>query len=223
MVDRFVLAFLSFFLLILDKEMAEEKCDSLQQEIDSLKEKVEEMTLDLEILRGEKEQGGQASSTSSVEFVQLEKQNERLKEALVKLRDVTTEEKLELSKRLKEVEKVAADVPSLTAKLEKFKTEVWIDLLKIVAWLLCCHEPNPLLCPSQCHEYEEQVETLKESLDDALSAQDMVEQLTEKNLALEDKIQELRGQLEELEVIFSCTLSLPARFHLLFDYRPFNN
>jgi len=29
----------------------------------------------------------------------------------------------------------------------------------------------------------------------------MVEQLTEKNLALEDKIQELRDQLEELEVI----------------------
>jgi len=104
--------------------MAEEKSDSLQQEVDALKEKVEEMTLDLDILRGEKEEGGQASSTTSVEFVQLEKQNERLKEALVKLRDVTTEEKLELTKRLKDAEKVAADVPGLTAKFEKYKAEV---------------------------------------------------------------------------------------------------
>lgn len=104
--------------------MAEEKCEALQQEVDALKEKVEELTLDLEIVRGEKEEGGQGEGVSSVEFVQLEKHNERLKEALVKLRDVTTEEKQDLTKKLKEAEKMAAEVPSLSAKLEKFKTEV---------------------------------------------------------------------------------------------------
>lgn len=41
---------------------------------------------------------------------------------------------------------------------------------------------------------------MKESLDDALSAQGMIEELTDKNMALEDKIQDLRTQLEDLEV-----------------------
>ena len=37
----------------LDKEMAEERAESLQVEVDSLKEKVEEVSMDLEILRHE--------------------------------------------------------------------------------------------------------------------------------------------------------------------------
>lgn len=37
----------------LDKEMAEERAESLQVEVDSLKEKVDELSMDLEILRHE--------------------------------------------------------------------------------------------------------------------------------------------------------------------------
>ena len=158
--------------------MAEERCDALQQELDALKEKVEELTLDLEILRGEKEEeggGGAAVATSSVEYFQLEKHNERLKEALVKLRDVANDEKADFIKKLKEAEKQAAEVPGLTAKVDKFKTE--------------------------CREYEEQVANLKEALDGALAAQEVVDRLSDKNLALEDKIQDLRTQLEDLEAL----------------------
>lgn len=163
-------------LLTLDKEMAEEKCEALQQELDALKEKVEELTLDLEIIRGEKEASGEpGAATTSVEYVQLEKQNERLKEALVKLRDVSNDEKVELSKKLKEAEKVAAEVPGLTTKLEKYKTE--------------------------CREYEDQVANLKEALDGALLAQEVVDRLSDKNLALEDKVQDLKTQLEDLEAL----------------------
>ncbi|KFP40132.1 Dynactin subunit 1 [Chlamydotis macqueenii] len=66
----------------LDKEMAEERAESLQQEVDSLKEKVEYLTMDLEILKHEIEEGDGSAFVYQVK--QLEEQNARLKEALVR-------------------------------------------------------------------------------------------------------------------------------------------
>lgn len=95
----------------LDKEMAEERAESLQVEVDSLKERVEELSMDLEILRHEiSEKGlnsthwnnkssifafpqchvipfssaGSDGAASSYHVKQLEEQNTRLKEALVR-------------------------------------------------------------------------------------------------------------------------------------------
>lgn len=96
----------------LDKEMAEERAESLQQEVESLKEKVEELTMDLEILKHEIEEkgtiqhpraraqmlyggvmsdclsvcvvSGSDGAASSYHVKQLEEQNGRLKEALVR-------------------------------------------------------------------------------------------------------------------------------------------
>lgn len=92
----------------LDKEMAEERVEALQVEVDSLKEKVEELSMDLEILRHEiSEKGllltwtsslycssyslakfsfftGSDGAASSYHVKQLEEQNSRLKEALVR-------------------------------------------------------------------------------------------------------------------------------------------
>lgn len=99
----------------LDKEMAEERVESLQVEVDLLKEKVEELSMDLEILRHEiSEKGllltwtslyyssysmamfsfctGSDGAASSYHVKQLEEQNSRLKEALV--RSVTCKHKM---------------------------------------------------------------------------------------------------------------------------------
>ncbi|KAI4796158.1 hypothetical protein KUCAC02_029410 [Chaenocephalus aceratus] len=71
--------------------MAEERSESLQVEVDTLKEKVEELSM--EILRHEtSEKGGVAWS---YRVKQLEEQNSRLKEALVRMRDLTQKEKLQ--------------------------------------------------------------------------------------------------------------------------------
>ncbi len=68
----------------LDKEMAEERAESLQQEVEALKEKAEELTMDLEILKHEIEEKGSDGAASSYHLKQLEEQNGRLKEALVR-------------------------------------------------------------------------------------------------------------------------------------------
>lgn len=68
----------------LDKEMAEERAESLQQEVEALKERVDELTTDLEILKAEIEEKGSDGAASSYQLKQLEEQNARLKDALVR-------------------------------------------------------------------------------------------------------------------------------------------
>lgn len=48
---------------------------------------------------------------------------------------------------------------------------------------------------------ESQVEDLKQQLDDALGAEDMLEQLTERNLQMGERIEEMRLTIEDLEAI----------------------
>ncbi len=53
-------------------------------EVDQLKEKLEEVSLDLQIMKEEVQQVGTEGGATSYQVKQLEQQNERLKEALVK-------------------------------------------------------------------------------------------------------------------------------------------
>jgi dynactin 1 len=101
----------------LDREMAEERCEVLQLELDSLKERQEELVVENEYLKSENEEfirgagvgeGGERTAGS----LQLERQNERLKEALVRLRDITgtreTELKSEIAALTEEIEQLTA-------------------------------------------------------------------------------------------------------------------
>ncbi|ESP00448.1 hypothetical protein LOTGIDRAFT_225833 [Lottia gigantea] len=159
----------------LDKEMAEEKAEGLQQEVDSLKEKLEEVTLDLEILRGEITDQGKEGVAATFEQKQLEQQNERLKDALVKLRDLSNQEKSENQTLVKQNDKMKTDIMNLQKDKDKLQTEV-----------------------SELHE---QMIELKEQVDAALGAEEMVESLAEKNLALEDQINGLREENADLETL----------------------
>ncbi|XP_013781002.1 dynactin subunit 1-like isoform X2 [Limulus polyphemus] len=160
-------------LATLDKEMAEEKCETLQAEIVQLKEKVEELTLDLEIIQNEIAEKGTEGAASNYQVKQLEQQNERLKEALVKLRDLSAHDKQEQQRVQKEVDHLNSEITELTRTKEKLSNVV--------------------------ESYEKQMRELKEQVDAALGAEEMVEQLTEKNLELEEKIRELQETVDDLE------------------------
>lgn len=101
----------------LDREMAEERCEVLQLELDSLKERQEELVAENEYLKSENEEfirgagvgeGGERTAGS----LQLERQNERLKDALVRLRDITgtreSELKSEIAASTEEIEQLTA-------------------------------------------------------------------------------------------------------------------
>lgn len=71
----------------LDKEMAEVKSETLQLELDQAKEHIEELTVDLELLKAELEKGGgsdEGDGANSFKIKQLEQQNLRLRDTLVK-------------------------------------------------------------------------------------------------------------------------------------------
>ncbi|XP_075943082.1 dynactin subunit 1-like isoform X6 [Anarhichas minor] len=159
----------------LDKEMAEERAESLQVEVDTLKEKVEELAMDLEILRHEISEKGSDGAASSYHVRQLEEQNGRLKEALVRMRDLSTSEKQEHVKLQKQMEKKNTELETLRTQKEKLQEEV--------------------------KQAEAIIDELKEQVDAALGSEEMVETLTERNLDLEEKVREMRETVTDLEAI----------------------
>ncbi|XP_052429415.1 dynactin subunit 1-like isoform X4 [Carassius gibelio] len=159
----------------LDKEMAEERAESLQLEADALKERVEELTMDLEILKHEIEEKGSDGAASSYHVKQLEEQNARLKEALVRMRDLSASEKQEHAKQQKLMEKKNFELDALRCQKENLQEEMKMA--------------------------EKTVDELKEQVDAALGAEEMVEMLTERNLDLEEKVRELRETVTDLEAI----------------------
>uniref|UniRef100_A0A915JGZ7 Dynactin subunit 1 n=1 Tax=Romanomermis culicivorax TaxID=13658 RepID=A0A915JGZ7_ROMCU len=117
--------------------------------------------------------GNEAGVVNSVQLKQLEQQNERLKEAVVKMRDLSAHERKEHQKAAKELEVLRLQVAELSKKNDKLTTELL--------------------------QYEQQLSELTEQVDAALGSEEMVEQLTAKNLALEEKVQQLEESMEDFE------------------------
>lgn len=79
---------------VLDREVEVERREEAVAELEAEREKVAEMEVELGVLKGEKEGSGASSSDadaqgdgeakSSLDYIQLEKQNERLKDALIR-------------------------------------------------------------------------------------------------------------------------------------------
>ncbi|XP_017758177.1 PREDICTED: dynactin subunit 1 isoform X2 [Eufriesea mexicana] len=163
----------------LDKEMAEEKAETLQIELEQLKEKLEEQTLDLEILRTEVSErtvgGGSTAGASNYEIKQLEQQNNRLRETLVRMRDLSAHEKHEFQKLQKDLDQKKSEILELGRTKEKLSTRV--------------------------EEMEHQIADLQEQVDAALGAEEMVEVLGEKKMALEEKVAELEEAVADLEAL----------------------
>ena len=60
------------------------QCESQQAECDALKEKIEELTIELEIIKQEISDSGVEGAAANAQLKQLEQQNNRLKDALVR-------------------------------------------------------------------------------------------------------------------------------------------
>ncbi|XP_029644920.1 dynactin subunit 1 isoform X3 [Octopus sinensis] len=166
----------------LDKEMAEEKCEGLEQELESLKEKYEELILDHDILENEIKDKGTEGVAANYECKQVELQNERLKEALVKMRDLSNEEKHENQRLGKQNEKLQSEVVGLRKDKEKQLNEI-------------------LELQNQTIELKEQLSEVLAKVDAALGAEEMLTTLTEKNLKLEEVIEQMEEEKADLETL----------------------
>lgn len=92
-----------------------------------------------------------------------------------RLRDVSTEAERDHKVKIAELEKALTSQEDLINQLE--------------------------FAEAKLANAESQVEDLKQQLDDALGAEDMLEQLTDRNLQMGERIEEMRLTIEDLEAI----------------------
>ncbi|KAI0472281.1 dynactin [Xylaria cf. heliscus] len=165
-------------LATLDREMAEETAEVLKVELEALKQKAEELELEVEILREENteySQGMSPEERASTGWLQMERNNERLREALIRLRDITQEQDEENKAQIKSLEK---DLEEFEAIKEQYQ-----------------------IAKEKLLESELRGEDLRQQLDDNLGAEAMIEQLSYEKLQQSEQIQELKAVIEDLEAL----------------------
>ncbi|GAA5851867.1 hypothetical protein JCM8547_000082 [Rhodosporidiobolus lusitaniae] len=174
---------------LLDREIAESELEECQARVKELEERVGELEVEVEVGRGEMarltapiddsaDPSSSSTGTGEVDSLivrQLTAQNARLKDALLRLRDLAHESETELKKK---VEALEGEL-DLTSDLQG-------DLDNLVYELSSA---------------ESKIEDLKAQLDAAAEAGDMVEELMEREGRLADENELLKGDVEELEAL----------------------
>ena len=160
----------------LDREMAEEMADAYKSELEALKATLEEIQLEHDVLKEENEELGKEMSSeerTSKGWLQMEKENERLRQALLRLRELTQEQESELRKVISGLEN---DVNVLSSFKERYE------------------EKSVNFSQAQAD-----IENLRSRLEAALGAEEMIEELTDKNIVLFERIEELQATVEDLQ------------------------
>lgn len=160
----------------LDREMAEETAEAFRHECDALRSKMEELQLEVEVLREENEEFSQDTSPeerTSHGWLQMEKTNERLREALIRLRDMTQQQEADLKDQIKELEQDLEEYSAVKSEYEATKERLLVA--------------------------ETNVEDLKQQLETALGAEEMIEELADKNMRYQEEMNELKAAIEDLE------------------------
>ncbi|KAJ8701829.1 hypothetical protein PTI98_000580 [Pleurotus ostreatus] len=168
-------------MVMLDREVAEEKAETAMEECRELKERVAVLEVELGVLRGggaTGEQSDEAGATvdtgkNSLAYIQLEKQNERMKEALIRLRDISQENEREHRRRIAELEK---DVDGFDEIQGQYESTL-----------------------GQLTNAEILIDELKAQLDATAAADELLLQLTDRNDILDEKIHEMQITIEDLE------------------------
>ncbi|KAH8811580.1 dynein associated protein-domain-containing protein [Xylogone sp. PMI_703] len=160
----------------LDREMAEETAEAVKTELEALKIRTEELELEVEVLREENAELGTDMSPeekASQGWLQMQRSNERLKEALLRLRDITEQQEEELKDEIKSLQAELRELGGVKEEYEATKEK----LTQATA----------------------NIEDLRQQLDDALGAEDTIEELTHNNLTMQEQIEELKVTIEDLE------------------------
>jgi dynactin 1 len=116
---------------MLDKEVAEERAELAETELEEIKEKLAVLEVENGVLKGGGGTGEASDDTakSSMAYIQLEKHNESLKEALIKLRDLSQETEQEQRRRISKMEKDIVGIDELQCQLPSL-----VSLTALILW-----------------------------------------------------------------------------------------
>ncbi|SMR41956.1 unnamed protein product [Zymoseptoria tritici ST99CH_1E4] len=161
---------------IMDRELAQEESANHKDELEALREKNEELVLELEILKEENSEYTKEMTSeerSSTGYLQLVRTNERLKDALIRLRDITQDKEAELKDQIDGLQERLKEADEAKIQFEETKEK---------------------LLRSQSD-----TEDLRQQLEVAQGAEEMIETMAEDNETLRNKLNELRAVIEDLE------------------------
>jgi hypothetical protein len=185
----------------IEKEIAEEKLDSCERELKELKDKLAEATLQIDMMKKDQQSesiAGAGTSESTVTVLQLQKveeQNEVLKQALIRLRDMSAKDKKTLEDLQIEHEELQVKLLDLEEKEQKY-----IDQIKIYEEQIDVSQSAQEMVEKLTQQKAELEDKLKEMIEDFDAMEklrDLNEQLLES--ARENEI-ELTGEIDKLRV-----------------------
>ncbi|KAB5583671.1 dynactin [Coniochaeta sp. 2T2.1] len=174
-------------LATMDKEIAQAEHEAVKSELDVLKDKLEELELEVEILREENAEltsDVHPEERSSASWLGQEKKIQRLTEALLRLREITQQQEEESKDEIKGLESELRDFDALKEEHTTIKEKL--------------------------SQSEAAVEDLRQQLDTALGAEDMIEELTDRNMSQSEQIEELKAVIEDLESLKEINDELEA-------------
>ncbi|VDN89162.1 unnamed protein product [Brugia pahangi] len=180
----------------IEREMAEEKADLLQADIENEKQRIQELEIELDLFRGEIKPSADdipkigtlemhiLLKDDGIELKMLRCQNMKLREAIVRMRDV--------------IGQLAEDKRELTQENETLKNES-ATLVKI-----CENLRNELQKAERTiFILKEHLTDITERIDAAAESEKVIEILTDKNMDLEKKLNTLEETVEDYEAIRS--------------------
>lgn len=114
-------------LATLDKEMAEERAEMYHAELEALKIKHEELELEVDIIKEENRELGSVMSPedrANAGWLQMEKEQERLRQALVLLRDMSQQSESQLRSEIKELQDTVDELEGTTSKYNEISEKL---------------------------------------------------------------------------------------------------
>ncbi|GMH91032.1 hypothetical protein TL16_g11941 [Triparma laevis f. inornata] len=161
-------------------EMMTVDFETVKEEKETLEEKVEELTLDYETAMMEVEELKEEMETNIMEDeggdtdeAQLKTENKRLREGLMRLRESSSATQNDLTKKLRQAEKQAESTGQHEKELKDLRN----------------HKRKSVV----------EIGELKDFVDSARSYEEMVEEMSSKNLQLEDDVKQLTDKITDLE------------------------
>ncbi|KAJ4339424.1 hypothetical protein N0V95_007778 [Ascochyta clinopodiicola] len=161
---------------LLEKEMAQERAEQSESELETLRARVEERDLELEILREEAEAFTADMSEEEKEkagYYRLQHENDRLRDALMLLKEVTEEEAHKSKARVDELEEDVSRLETLQQENEKLQ--------------------------QQLAETQGIAEHLKAQVNDRNELEDVVEDMSSKIQELESRVADQELTITDLE------------------------
>ncbi|KAI6031243.1 dynein associated protein-domain-containing protein [Pisolithus microcarpus] len=183
---------------MLDKEVAEEKAEIAQAELEETKERLARMEVELQVLKegGAAGDDGDPNDKTSLAYIQLEKHNERLKEALIRLRDMS-----------QETEQEQQQYESTLIKLSNAETQ--IEDLKSQLDVALGAEDMVLHLTERTIQYTEKIEEMRVTIEDLEALKELNDELEENHVETERVLQAeieskdgtIREQLQKISTL----------------------